>query len=365
MRPDQRKPRWFCTSFAKFTLTEVALKRVTADGQWTEVPIEVAKEKICHALRDARLVCNRHALDRNTRELRKGKAHMVERAALSRHLVGSRWESELLRTNTMEKECLQLNPVLRQSNQSNGWAGIDSAVSQELILDCQIQSLLRLRRAIVNQKLSDFELLSNHASGLSSTLLQPQCRPQVPLKSCSAFSEHQSTRMIVSHSENTPPSHSVDQHPPGRYVVSQCPPSRDLGLSPEVTNKLDDASFAMWQHTDLNEESLPPLNQVDDDRTHLSPTRCRISTKLQDQVAPWNALVPQSNRERNIDSRSSSSQGSNHDYGSSFEDDDCLPQMRMDSSPINAQPPNDCTYDMLKRALDLCIDVDISQDYSA
>ncbi|KAI2491904.1 hypothetical protein MHU86_22642 [Fragilaria crotonensis] len=347
---------------------------MSADGTWTEVPIEVATEKICHALRDARLVCNRNAMDRTTRELRKSKAQMLERSPSSRHSVGSRWESELCSTNITEKKCLQQNPVSFQNNQSNGWAGIDSGVSQELILDCQIQSLLRLRRAIVSQQLSDFNLLSNQTSGLS-TLLQPQCRPQVPSKGCSAFFEQEPTPMVLSQSENVPPMHAVDQHQLRRYEVSQCPPSRDPRLSLEVTNKLDDGSFTMWQHTDPRrhnriEENSSPLIQVDRDQTHLNPTRCRISTKLHDQVAPWNALVPQALLERNMDNRSSgssSSQGSNHDYASSFEDDDdndndCLAQMRMDSSPTNPPLPNDRTYDVLKRALDICVDVDVSQD---
>jgi hypothetical protein len=330
-------------------------KRISEDGTWAEVPVEVAKEKICHALRDARLVCNRNALDRNTHEPRKGTARMLERAALPRHLGGSRWQTGVVRTSTMENDFLPQNPVSIQNSQSNGWTGIDSTVSQELILDCQIQSLLRLRRAIMSQQLGDFDILPNHISGVS-TLFQQKYHPEMPSTGYPAFFEHEATPMALSHSQSKSPTHTSDQYSLRPCEVSHCPPSRDSGLSPEVTNELDDASFPMWQDADHSEDnhddqSLPPLIHIDHDRKRLSPTRCRISSKLQDHVAPWNALVPQALRERNMDNRSSTSPGSNQSFGTSFEDDNSLPQIGMNSTPINTQIHNDCTYDMIKRAL--------------
>ena len=336
-------------------------KRISEEGKWVEVPIEVAKEKICHALRDARLLSNRTTLTamevtRHTRKSRKGENLILERSALCHHEERSSGGVEFFNA----KQCLQQRSMSVQGVQSLGSTAIDSVISQELILDCQIQSLLRLRRAILNQQLCGIDILPNEQSCLESFYQRP---PTVANTDCRPYAEQFPAPLVLSHSQRPFLLRSVDQNALLHCGENHCPSDREPESSTEIVNKLSDLSPTMWQHVQpkddtSNEQSSPNLIHQDHQPVLVSPTRRISSPKLLDQVAPWNALVPQALKARNVDPMLSSTTEVHHDYGDCFDDDDADDDESLLQN--DTQSSADRTSETLKRALDICIDVDFS-----
>jgi hypothetical protein len=338
-------------------------KRISDDGIWTEVPIAIAKEKICHALRDARLQSNRCSLSamdftRHTHKSRQGRVPSLERSAYPCHFGGSKAMMDY------SNETLGFVPqqaMLVQHEKSLGLNGIHSAVSEEMILDCQIQSLIRLRTAILSQQLHDTDMIPVQTPGFpmfsQHHLHQKVIEAEFPI-----HPEQESAPLVLSNPQRPFPTESANIHPLSHTEVRPCPPNRDPELCKEMRNKPCDLS-TQWQHIHSQEDSfiderLLHLIHQDDEPIHLSPTQPKTSIKLLNQEAPWNALVPQAPLPRSTHRRIRNSSESDNDCEIALEDSCSLPESRIDSSPFDSPSCADRTYEMLKRALDICGDGD-------
>lgn len=403
----------------------------TSDGLWIEVSIEIAKEKVCHALRDARLNANRNGISGSFHHRNKAKSN-VSRDVTCMSLVNS---GPRLINCAEEKGIPQPDPKDQlflpqwpKSNQPVSSCNANSRIvgcTPEELLDCQIETLLRLRSVILARAqqttLLDSISLGSHGSPVSQVLLHPlqseidSRRPvqtvasmilpvvmnQLPKdyirdgtthnnRSCSVNVEspirtterlirlekakvgrNSSQDLSVSAlNDMTPLPVSPDNMSPKHHLVEG--PTKLL--SPSRTPKL---VYRREKNDNIGDDDETKRSSVCSIPSPSSPQRRGDAIERKSrrrQMAPWHALVPKGRTSRQYDSRIATPTGSSggntpvpipnqesrEDGMDWFHEEDDFP--RCDDPDDNTSLihqerfPTEHTFQLLKRALDMCND---------
>jgi hypothetical protein len=351
----------------------------SSDGVWAEVSIEIAKEKVCHALRDARLNANRNGISGPSDSKKKGKSNRTRNVNCLFHvnrdqrLINRSWNKGELRPDPSE---LSLFPK----------SSLNVSCTPEEVLDCQIATLLRLRSVILARAQQHTLLssinLSNQASTSSQVLLHPfQSELDQPVPVQTVAPMIQPVMMNQPHNEYVHQSCSAD-------IESQLPLKKDE-LSPngsQSMSNLNDMNLLpvspdnFRQRHHLAGDQVKSLTTRKPRMVHRSEDEGRKLTSIQiihstkrpcaiqrkscpRQVAPWHALVPKGPSSRHKDSIPSDSvptqkQESRQDGLDLFENEDFPRCDDKGDMSFTEEFPTEHTFNMLKLALDMCHDYD-------